>query len=118
MFTVLLVDDDPPQLRTRELVLRSQGWSVRVATNASSALALVRSTNHLALVITDHNLAGDFGSDLVRELRQIRPDMPVLVLSGMPGIEQDYAGLNVEIRIKPLPPDELISLVKSCISAG
>jgi DNA-binding response OmpR family regulator len=116
MVTILLVDDDPAQLRTREMILSSQGWSVQVATNASSALELLRA-GCVGLVISDHHLEGHSGVDLVKELRLLHSTLPVLILTGMPAVEDSYAGLNVTIRFKPLLPDELIQVVKSCISS-
>jgi hypothetical protein len=42
--------------------------------------------------------------------------MPVLVLSGMPGIEDEYEGLNVSFRLKPLNPDEFIRIARQLVS--
>jgi DNA-binding NtrC family response regulator len=117
MLQVLLVDDDPGQLRIREIILRNQGVVVHVATNVASALAFLRvAGDKVGMVVTDHHLPGRNGADLVRELRLTLPELPVLVLSGMPGIEEAYDGLNVNIRLKPFPPQEFIRLVQSCLS--
>jgi hypothetical protein len=43
--------------------------------------------------------------------------MPVVVLSGMSGIEEEYDGLNVCVRMKPLPVEEFIRDVKSLLAA-
>jgi DNA-binding NtrC family response regulator len=112
-----MVDDDPSQLRIREIILRNAGLVVHSATGVESALALLRSTgDKVGVVVTDHYLAGHTGSELVRQLRFILPAMPVVVLSGMPGIEEEYDGLNVSIRLKPFPPDELISVVQNSLN--
>ena len=52
----------------------------------------------------------------MRELRQIAPSLPVVVLSGMPGIEPDYDGLDAIIRSKPFPARELIQLIQYLLS--
>jgi DNA-binding response OmpR family regulator len=70
-------------------------------------------TGHFGAVVTDHLLQGQTGADFVRELRKFNPDIPVLVLSGMAEIEEEYEGMNAAIRQKPLPPEELISLVQA-----
>jgi two-component system response regulator GlrR len=117
MLQVLLVDDDPCQLQVRGAILRASGLVVHLATGVESALVAVRSVGEeLGLVVTDHFLPGRTGADLVRELRQSSPAMPVVVLSGMPGIEDEYAGLNVSIRLKPFPPDELIGVVQQALA--
>jgi DNA-binding response OmpR family regulator len=116
MCRILLVDDDPTQLRIREMVLTGAGFDVCVAKDASSALERLQSTNgEIGLVITDHNLPERCGSELVRELRLGFPSLPVVVLTGMPGVETQYEGLDVSIRLKPLPAPEFIKLVKDLL---
>jgi len=114
---VLLLDDNPSQLKIREAILRSAGMLVSIATNPSSALVLMRTaSNHFGAMVTDHLLEGQTGADFVRELRTFNAEVPVVVLSGMPDIDDDYAGMNAKIRQKPLPPDELIRLVQQALS--
>jgi len=118
MLQVLLVDDDPGQLHIREVILRSAGLAVHVATSAESALALLRAMgDKIGLVITDHFLPERTGADLVREMRLALPLMPVLVLSGMPGIETEYEGLEVSVRLKPIDPGEFIRIARGYIAA-
>jgi DNA-binding response OmpR family regulator len=117
MLQVLLVDDDPSQLRIRGAILRNAGLVVHSATDVESALAFLDSVgDKIGVVVTDHYLPGRTGVDLVRELRLTSPCMPVVVLSGMPGIEDEYDGLNVSIRLKPFPPDEFIRVIQSSLS--
>jgi DNA-binding NtrC family response regulator len=117
MLQVLMVDDDPSQLRMRQTILRSAGMDVHAATSAEGALALLRVMgNKIGVVITDHLLLGCTGVDLVRELRLTLPSMPVVVLSGMPGIEEEYDGLNDCVRMKPLPVEEFIRYVQSFLT--
>jgi DNA-binding NtrC family response regulator len=117
MLQVLMVDDDPSQLKIREMILRSAGLAVQLATDAAGALALLRSAgDQIGVVVTDHFLSNCTGADLVRELRLTAPSLPVVVLTGMPGVEDEYAGLNVSVRLKPLPPDKFIQLVKDSLS--
>ncbi len=117
MLQVLMIDDDTSQLQIREMVLRSAGLAVQLATDVESALALLRSAgDQIGVVVTDHFLDGRTGVDLVRELRLTAPTLPVVVLSGMPGIEDEYEGLNVSVLLKPLPPNEFIKVVQSSLA--
>ena len=116
MKQVLLIDDDPTQLRVREMILRGSGFGVSVATSAESAMAVLRTIgSRVGLVITDHILPGAPSSEFVRELRQAAPDVSVIVLSGMAEAEDEYAGLKVTFRQKPIPPAELIELSKHAL---
>jgi DNA-binding response OmpR family regulator len=110
---ILLIDDNPLQLSVRETVLRKAGFSVTIATTAESALATLRVVgDRIGLVITDHVMPGHTGSDFVRMLREEDDSVPVVVLSGLPEAESEYDGLNVVFRQKPIPPPELIALVR------
>ncbi len=119
MKQVLLLDDNPAQLTIRELVLRKGGMESHVATNAQSALALLRSEpgqQRVGVVVTDHIMPDMSGVEFVRQLRSFNPDMPVIVLSGLAEAEHEYAGLNVIFRIKPCDPDELIHLARVALT--
>ena len=114
-FTVLLVDDNPVQAATRQAILTSAGKKVSVATNASHALALLEDpvlAGNVRLVITDHLMPVMNGPQFVAKLREQFPNLAVLVLSGLPDAEIEYAGLNVFYRPKPIAPEELIRLTK------
>jgi len=116
---LLLVDDDPVQLAARQAVLKSAGFTISVATSAPNALGLLRASAESARVdgvITDHIMPGVSGEVFVRELRKVSPNIPVLVITGAPEVEGEYAGLGVMFRNKPLPPPELIHAVTELIT--
>lgn len=114
MRQVLLVDDNPLQLSVRETVLRSAGFHVRIATTAESALTTVRVLGSgIGVVITDHIMPDCSGAELVRQIRAENDWVPVIALSGMPEAIGEYEGLKVTFRQKPIPPPELIALVRA-----
>jgi DNA-binding response OmpR family regulator len=113
---VLLIDDNPLQLSVREAVLRKAGFTVAIATTAEGALATLRVLGErIGVVVTDHTMPGHSGSDFVRILRRENDWVPVIVLSGLPEAKSEYEGLNVVFRQKPMPPPELIALVRASI---
>ena len=118
---ILVIDDDPVQLSIREAVLRDAGFMVSIATTGPGALALLAaSTTPFHAIVTDHVMPQLSGADFVRSLRKVNPHIPVVVVTGMPDIESDYAGMNVVVRQKPLAPQELIELLRTaiCPSSG
>lgn len=116
MSQVLLVDDNPLQLSVREAVLRTAGFQVSVATTAESALATLRVlSDRIGVLITDHLMPGCSGSELVRQIRTFNQWLPVIVLSGLAEAETEYADLGVVFRHKPIPPPELIELVRASL---
>lgn len=111
---VLLVDDDPIQLRTREAILRNAGLDVAIATRAAAALSILKECTPYSFgaVITDHMMPDLSGVEFVRRLRENDSVIPIVVLSGLPDAADEYEGLNVVFRQKPCPPRELIDVVK------
>src|SRR5271154_1890995 len=112
---LLLIDDNAVQAATRQTILRRAGYFVIAALNPSRALEQFRDHEFPApiqLVITDHLMPGMSGAEFVRRLRKTHPAIPVLVISGLADAEQEYAGLNVTFRMKPLLPENLLETVR------
>jgi DNA-binding response OmpR family regulator len=115
---ILLVDDSPLQAATRKAILCLPGRIVAVAESARRALEILEDgelLNSIGLVITDHWMPDINGPEFVNLLRRRLPAIPVLVLSGLPDVEAEYAGLGVIFRVKPIAPDQLLALVDSLL---
>ncbi len=111
-YAVLLVDDNAIQAATRQTILRRAGYFVIAALNPVRALEQFHDNEfpaEISAVITDHIMPGMNGSQFVRELRKTRPDIPVIVISGLEEAEYEYAGMNVRFLLKPLPPGLLLA---------
>lgn len=118
--TILLIDDNAVQAATRQAILRRAGYFVIAVLSPERALEQLRNNDMpepVDLVITDHIMPGMNGSEFVRHLRDFQPNMPVLVISGMAEAEEEYADLNVEFRLKPLLPDNLLACVHHLITS-
>jgi DNA-binding response OmpR family regulator len=117
---ILLVDDDPTQLRLREAVLRDAGFQVAIATSAEVAMALLAApTDPLGVgaIITDHLLPGATGAEFARKVRQSHPKLPIIVLTGLPGAEAEYQGIDVAFLMKPVSPGDLVKTVETALHA-
>jgi DNA-binding NtrC family response regulator len=113
---ILLIDDNAIQAATRQTILKRAGYFVIAALSPQRTLEQFRNAEFpedIGLVITDHIMPGMNGSAFVRALRELHPDMPVLVISGLEEAEAEYAGMNVTFRLKPLLPDHLLECVQS-----
>jgi DNA-binding response OmpR family regulator len=112
--TILLLDDNAIQAATRQAILKRAGYFVIAVLNPVRALEQFRNDEfptEIGLVITDHLMPEMCGADFVRALRRIHPTLPVLVISGLEEAEDDYAGLNVTFRLKPVMPETLLASV-------
>jgi DNA-binding response OmpR family regulator len=114
--TILLIDDNPVQAVTRQTILRRAGYFVMSALNPARALEQFRAgdfASEVDLVITDHLMPGMSGAEFTRELRKLKAEVPVLVISGLEEAEAEYEGLDVQFRVKPLQPERLLDCVES-----
>ena len=92
---------------------------MQIATSADSALALLRSLSaaqKIGVIVTDHIMPEATGSDFVRLVREVNPEVPVIVISGLAEAEQEYIGMDILFRLKPCPPPELIKLVQAAVA--
>ena len=78
---ILVVDDEPSVTDGMARLLRKDGFAVEAAANGFEALRRFR-TDPPDLVITDVLMPMKEGVSLVIELRQLDPDIPIIVISG------------------------------------
>ncbi len=99
--TALLVDDeDLVRLSTADMLM-DLGFEVVEAQSAEEALHMLNEGLHPDLVVTDHLMPGMTGLELARDLRALRPHLPVLIVSGyaeMDGIAPGFPRLTKPFR--------------------
>jgi DNA-binding response OmpR family regulator len=116
---VLLLDDNAIQAATRQTILKRSGYFAIAALNAKRALEQFQNDEfpaQIRAVITDHIMPGMNGADFVRELRKTHPSLPVMVISGLEEAQVEYAGMNVDFLLKPLPPDVLLAHLRALLA--
>jgi two-component system, cell cycle sensor histidine kinase and response regulator CckA len=113
--SVLVVDDDPQLLGLACTVMKQGGYVVSRARTGAEALEVAAGLSELHLVITDVVMPGMSGSELARQLRAVRPGLPVLFMSGYADdgvIRQRDLEPDVELVEKPILPDRLLERVR------
>ena len=111
--TILCVDDEAGALLVRKAVLKSAGYKVITALNAGDALAILRSSD-IDLVITDHLLPGVTGIEMARQMKLARPDLPILLLSGIVEPPDGIEYVNKFLG-KTEGPEQLLETVASLL---
>jgi two-component system response regulator HydG len=118
---ILVVDDDAVTARFMAHVLGKRGgFEVCRAADAQSALAMTRSQSW-DLVITDVEMPGMTGLELLRALRDASPDLPVAVITGHASLEYAVQAIRNdadEFLEKPVHPDELITMATALVYKG
>jgi len=116
MIRILLVDDHPVVRQGIRTILteRMKGAVVGEASDAPSALHHVR-TSQWDVVVADISLPGTSGLDLIKQLRQLYPALPTLVLSMHPAAQFARRALSagaVGYLTKDSPPEEFIAAIE------
>lgn len=85
---ILCIDDDDQALRVRRILLESIGYSVITETDPARGLRLFRS-REIDAVVMDYQMPGMNGGEAALEMKRLRPDVPVLILSSLPWLPED-----------------------------
>ncbi len=116
---VLVLDDEPALARISEKSLTRAGCVVRAVLDGRTALDVLRADPHsVDVLVTDLTMPGMSGLDVAAEARRMRPDLPVLLVSGysaMLTLESVQAQGIAAILQKPYTPDELARAVLSLV---
>jgi CheY-like chemotaxis protein len=81
--SILFVDDEEALALLGQKMLEHLGYHVVVSTSSVEALDLFRATPYrFDLVVTDQTMPHMTGEALARELRRIRPDIPIILCTG------------------------------------
>ena len=119
---VLLVEDEPTLSHVLARVLAEDGYEVTVCHDGLEALDLVRSgATRIDVVVSDVGLPGLRGDRLAAEVRQVRPTLPVLLMTGYspvvaPGNEEAL-GVAAVLE-KPVTIGDLLAAVRTALSLG
>ena|SRR5664279_4225791 len=77
---ILCIDDADIALRVRTLLLGGEGYAVLTAKSAEDGFELFKQ-NRVDLVIADHFLSGKTGTEIAREMKELKPEVPILIVS-------------------------------------
>ena len=117
MYTILVVDDEPNYLIILAEVLRDENFEVFTAENGQKALEIVQTTD-LDLVLTDMQMPIMNGMELLKQIKPINPDLPVIMLTAYGEVEKAVAAMQAgafNYLTKPFKNTELIANIKKAI---
>ena len=114
--TILLVEDHAALRKLVKQILEDAGFAVIPASNAKQAMQLETDfPGTIDLLLSDVRLRGMSGANLAKRLKERRPQMRVMLMSGYPGgalLVLNYGWHYIE---KPFVPSLLVSKVKDVL---
>jgi len=117
---VLLVDDDTNVLGAMRRILEKSGYQVIACGSGDEALAALAKQS-FDVMVTDIQMPGISGLKLLRAVREHDLDLPVILVTGDPGVHTATEAVEYgafRYLIKPIPMDELRSVVGRAASVG
>jgi two-component system response regulator GlrR len=114
---ILIVDDDRNLLELMGMMLQSADYEVTTAHDGDGALSAVKG-QAFDLAVVDLKLPGTDGISLMRELHQINPEMPVIILTAHSSVKSAVEAIRMgafNYLAKPFDLDELLLQIERAL---
>lgn len=111
---ILWTDDEVEALKPHIFFLREKGYEIETCSNGNDTIDLVRQ-NIYDLIFLDEHMPGLSGIETLRLIREIRPDIPVVMItkSEEEGIMEAAIGSEIaDYLIKPVKPNQILLALK------
>jgi CheY-like chemotaxis protein/anti-anti-sigma regulatory factor len=117
--TVLLVDDEPIICGELAVYLSRHHYQVHAAADGRSALELL-AEHEVDVIITDYRMPGMDGIELMRVARRLKPNLPVILVSGQADIQTAVRALKedaADFLQKPFDLQALLRAIQTAMEA-
>src|SRR5437868_12315470 len=114
---VLLIEDDSAVAQSIELMLKSESFNVYTTDLGEEGVDLGKLYDY-DIILLDLNLPDMSGYDVLKQLRVSKIKTPILILSGLAGIEDKVKGLGVgadDYMTKPFHKNELVARIYAIV---
>ncbi len=118
-FRVLIVDDEDDLLSTLVERLEFRGIETAGVQTGAQALAELEK-REFDVVVQDVKLKGEDGVEVMKQIKQVRPNLPVILLTGHMSPESNREGLQAgatEYVLKPIDLEDLIGKMREAIAS-
>ena len=113
MTCVLVADDSRHFAEMLRATLEEAGYEVVTAYSGLAAVAVVE-RHHIDLAVLDVLMPGISGDAIAERLLQVRPTLPVLLMTGASGDAFVHGG-GLPVLRKPFPQEELVDAVRRLV---
>ena len=111
---ILWADDEIDLLRPHIIFLNEKGYQVETANNGTDALDII-SKNHVDIVFLDENMPGLSGLETLLKIKNIKPDVPVVMITKNEAeeiMEEAIGSKIADYLIKPVNPNQILLSIK------
>lgn len=93
-FKILVVDDDPFVRDMLAFILESNDYLIDTAVNGIEALQKYSADPNIGLIVSDMNMPEMNGLELIKELRNNKADVPIIILTGNDEVSVAIEAMN------------------------
>jgi DNA-binding NtrC family response regulator len=114
---LLVVDDDTAMREMLASLFRDRGYSVNEAASASEAIEKASDTP-FDVILSDIRMQGKSGIEMVGELRELRPDTPVVLMTAFGSIDSAVESMRAgafDYITKPFEPDAVLLTIERAL---
>jgi len=118
MKRILIIDDDLDMCQLLARFLQRKGFETATATNGNKGIAAFKDGNY-DLVLCDFRLGDKEGVDVLKEIKLVNHDVPVIIITGYSDIKMAVEVIRLgayDYITKPLVPDEVLNIVNKAIN--
>ncbi len=111
---LLVIDDEPAIREGVRRILESESFKVETFASGHAALERIKQES-FDLVITDLKMPGISGMDVLKEIKEIQPDLPVIFITGYSSVDSAVEVMKlgaVDYIAKPFTPEEMLNTIK------
>jgi YesN/AraC family two-component response regulator len=115
---VLIADDDDAFRIATQAFLGRQGFTCETAKDGPTAIEMLRASE-FDLLISDINMPGNSGLELIEKLPEISSALPVILLTGYPSVKSAARSVRLQVvayLVKPCDAEDLISIAGEAIA--
>ncbi len=114
---ILVVDDETNMCEALFDVLEQEGFRVTTASNRDEALGSLSNID-FDLVLLDIRLRGGDGIDLIQAIREIKPDVAIIIMTGYPSLESAIEATRLGVSdylLKPISVESLKASIENVL---
>lgn len=114
---ILWTDDEVEALKPHIFFLKNKGYEIDTCSNGNDTIDLVK-VNYYDLIFLDENMPGLSGIETLRLIKEVRPDIPVVMITKSEEEEIMEAAIGSEIAyylIKPVKPKQILLAIKKIL---
>ncbi|WP_022667259.1 sigma-54-dependent transcriptional regulator [Desulfospira joergensenii] len=118
METILIVDDEKHYPMILSEVLEEEGYASLTASSGMEALDILN-TQLIDLVLTDVKMSGMTGIDLLEKIKDLKPDLPVIIMTAFGSVEKAVEAMHkgaYTFILKPFENEALIAHIAKALS--